>query len=275
MTRRTGSVLVLTEQIKTIVMNLWVYSFLLLATVIGIILTPLLIAGFVIVYHWNIARTVRHIIWIYGRIWLLIITPFVDFKRDGVADENIPLKCVFVINHLSFFDTYFMGALPHSDITFAVRSWPFKMFWYLLFMRLAGYLEVEDLSWHQTLDKGLKILDGGGSVLFFPEGHRSRTGQLQRFYSGAFKMAVASGCPIVPLCITGTDRLLPPGRKHLKPSTVLLRVLAPVDSTQYAEEGGHRRLRKEIKAQMAQELELLRNRDRAKTAGADGANGHD
>lgn len=262
----------LTEQMKTILMNLWVYSLLFLATGIGILLTPVLIAGFVITYRWPLNRAVRHIIWIYGRIWLLIISPFVDFKRDGVTDASIPPNCVFVINHLSFFDTYFMGSLPYSDITFAVRSWPFKMFWYLLFMRLAGYLEVEELSWQQTLDKGLKVLHGDGSVLFFPEGHRSRTGQLQRFYSGAFKMAVASGRPIVPLCITGTDRLLPPGRKHLKPSRVLLRVLAPVDSSAYTEEGGHRRLRKEVKAQMAQELELMRHLD---TGASDGDMPHD
>ena len=257
----------LTEQIKTILMNLWVYSLLLLATAIGIILTPVLIAGFVITYRWNLARVVRHMIWLYGRVWLLIIYPFVDFKREGVADENIPPNCVFVINHLSFFDTYFMGSLPSSDVTFAVRSWPFKMFWYHFFMRLAGYLEVEELSWQQTLDKGLSILHGGGAVLFFPEGHRSRTGQLQRFYSGAFKMAVASGRPIVPLCIMGTDRLLPPGRKHLKPSTVRLRVLAPVDSADYGEEGGHRRLRKEVKAQIAQELELMRHLNIDETVG--------
>ncbi|MDY0190903.1 MAG: lysophospholipid acyltransferase family protein [Desulfuromonas sp.] len=251
-------------------MNLWVYSLLLLITVVGIIMTPLLIAGFVITYSWNVARAVRHVIWLYGRLWLVIITPFVDFNRDGVADADIPHNCVFVINHLSFFDTYFMGSLPSSDITFAVRSWPFKMFWYLLFMRLAGYLEVEDLSWQQTLDRGIKILHAGGAVLFFPEGHRSRTGQLQRFYSGAFKMAVASGRPIVPLCIVGTDRLLPPGRKQLKPATVRLRVLPSVDSTAYGEDGGHLRLRKEIKAQMTQELELMRQLNTDKTGG-DGA----
>ncbi len=80
-------------------------------------------------------------------------------------------------------------------------------------------------------------------------------------------MAVASGRPIVPLCIMGTDRLLPPGRKHLKPSTVRLRVLAPVDSADYGEEGGHRRLRKEVKAQMAQELELMRHLNIDETVG--------
>jgi 1-acyl-sn-glycerol-3-phosphate acyltransferase len=240
-------------------MNLWIYPLLLLVTGGGILSTPVLLVFYMLRYRWNVARTVRHIIWLYGRIWLLIISPFVDFKREGLSSEQVPENCVFVINHLSFFDTYFMGALPHSDITFAVRTWPFKMFWYRLFMRLAQYLEVEDLSWQQTLAQGTAILEGGGAVLFFPEGHRSRSGKLQRFYAGAFHLAVGSGRPIVPLCITGTDILLPPGRRYLKPAQVRLRILPSVDVSTYGDEIGHRRLLKDVKAQMTAALDDMKN----------------
>ncbi|OQY19042.1 MAG: 1-acyl-sn-glycerol-3-phosphate acyltransferase [Desulfobacteraceae bacterium 4572_35.1] len=239
-------------------MNLWVYSLLIFVTVVGLLITPLLITYFIGRNRWELARTIRHLIWIYGRVWLLIITPFVDFKREGLTSEQVPENCVFVVNHLSFFDTYFIGALPNSDLTFAVRSWPFKMFWYRIFMRLAQYLEVEDLSWEETLRIGGEILNKGGAVVFFPEGHRSRSGQLQRFYSGAFKLAIASGRPIVPLCICGTDELLPPGRRYLKPATVRLHILPTVDNADYSEIGGHIRLRKEVKGQIARQLELMR-----------------
>ena len=55
-----------------------------------------------------------------------------------------------------------------------------------------------------------------------PEAHRSRNGKLGRFYSGAFKVAVETGVPVVPLCITGTDEMLPPGRWWLRPARVCL-----------------------------------------------------
>lgn len=246
------------KQIKIILMNLWVYPLLMLWTLVGIMLVPVSLGYFMLRYGWKLSRVIRHIIWIYGHGWLLIISPFVDFKREGITGDQVPEDCIFVINHLSFFDTYFMGALPHSDITFAVRSWPFKMFWYRLFMRLANYLEVEELSWAETLNKGCQVLKDGGSVLFFPEGHRSRSGKLQRFYSGAFHLAVISGRPIVPLCIIGTDQLLPPGRRYMKPATVRLRILPPVDVADYSGEGGHRQLRMKVKAQMTDTIEAMR-----------------
>lgn len=245
------------EKIKIIAMNLWVYGVLLWMTIAGILLTP--IVGFYLFlrHGWQTPRIIRHIIWLYGKGWLAIISPFVSFQRQGLDDAEVPDNCIFVINHLSFFDTYFMGALPQSDITFAVRSWPFKMFWYRLFMQLANYLEVEDMSWEQTLIKGNLVLKQGGAVLFFPEGHRSRTGKMQRFYSGAFHLATQSGCPIVPLCITGTDELLPPGRRTLRPATVRLKILPVVEVAKYQFEGGHRQLRKDVKAIMAKELEQM------------------
>lgn len=246
--------------LHVIAMNVWVYSLLFLWTVVGLILSPFQTSFLRWRHHWPVDRAVRHIIWMYGRGWLLLISPFVSFSRDGLTAKQLPERCVFVINHLSFFDTYFMAGLPHSDVTFAVRSWPFKMFWYRLFMRLANYLEVEDLSWQETTARGTEVLKKGGSVLFFPEGHRSRDGQMQRFYSGAFQLAVAAQCPVVPLCITGTDVLLPPGRKSLRPCRVQLRILPPVSVDDYQYEGGHLALKKNVKAQMVETLEEMTTR---------------
>jgi 1-acyl-sn-glycerol-3-phosphate acyltransferase len=243
--------------LHVIAMNIWVYSLLVLWTVIGVILSPLQIVFLRWRHQWPVDRAVRHIIWMYGRGWLVLISPFVPFRREGLTPDQLPERCVFVINHLSFFDTYFMAGLPHSDVTFAVRSWPFKMFWYRLFMRLANYLEVEDLSWQETTARGTEVLNHGGSVLFFPEGHRSRDGQIQRFYSGAFQLAVAAQCPVVPLCITGTDILLPPGRKSLRPCRVQLRILPPVAVDGYQHEGGHLALKKKVKSQMVKALEEM------------------
>ncbi len=244
--------------VQVVLMNLWVYPALLLWTLFGILVFPLLFALGLLCLRQPADRLARWFIWVYGRGWLLLMSPFVSFRREEI--ERIPRDrpCVFVVNHFSFFDTYCMALLPQYDIVFAVRSWPFRLFWYSAFMRLARYLDVEGSSWQETLSNSQSVFAGGGTVLFFPEGHRSRNSEIQRFYSGGFKVAIHSGVDVVPLCIDGTDKLLPPGRRLFHPCRVTLRVLDPVSTTKYQQENGHIRLRKRVKEQMTRELAIMR-----------------
>ncbi len=242
-----------------LLMNVWCYSLLLLWTVLGILVFPFAFGLCWLFLHWPADRVMRWLVWLYGRGWLLLMSPFVQFRRDQMEQIKFGKPCLFVVNHLSFFDTYCMSLLPVYDITFAVRSWPFQMFWYSGFMRLARYLDVEGCSWDETLSHCQRAFDAGGTVLFFPEGHRSRDGQLQRFHSGAFKVAINSGVPLIPLCIDGTDQLLPPGRKLLRPCRIRLRALEPIDSCEFGEKDGHIRLRKLVKGRMAAALDDMRS----------------
>jgi 1-acyl-sn-glycerol-3-phosphate acyltransferase len=200
----------------------------------------------------------RFLVWIYGRGWLAIIFPFVRFRRFGFENLSNTLPCIFVVNHLSFFDTYFMALLPVSDVVFAVRAWPFKMVWYAPFMRLARYLDVETLRWQEVVNRSQKLIDRHCAILFFPEGHRSRDGKLGRFYSGGFKVSVETGVPMVPLCISGSNRLLPPGRWWLEPAKVSLKVLKPVDPSTFSGPTPHIEMRKTVKSMMAESLAEMR-----------------
>lgn len=242
-------------------MNLWVYTLLAAWTLSGIVVFyPL---GWLIgrlLCGWDTARVTRHMIWIYGRVWLAIIFPFVRFKREGLVDPPPPRPCIFTVNHLSYFDTYFMGAIPFSNGVFAVRTWPFRaLFWYTAFMRLSRYLDVESLGWEATIEACRRETAAGAVMIFFPEGHRSRNGELQRFYTGSFRAACATGVPVVPLCITGTDQLLPPGRFWLQPARVRLRALPAVDPAQFPGELGHVELRKHVKGLMAVAIREMRS----------------
>jgi len=245
-------------RIIEIMMTVWGYALLFLWTLFGILVFPFLFGLGLVVLRRSAAQLMRWFIWLYGRGWLVLMSPFIRFRREGMALIRSGEPCLLVVNHLSFFDTYCMALLPVHDITFAVRSWPFQMFWYSIFMRLARYLDVEGDSWEQTLNKCRDTFSAGGTVLFFPEGHRSRDGHLQRFYSGGFKAAVATGVPLVPLCIVGTDRLLPPGRRTMHPCRVILRALEPIETTAFGGEDGHIRLRKLVKQQMASALVEMR-----------------
>lgn len=72
-----------------------------------------------------------------------------------------------------------------------------------------------------------KIVDGT-SVMFFPEGTRSRDGKLMPFKRGAFRMALDLGLPILPLTVTGTRDVLPADTSDLLPGRASLIIHPPV-----------------------------------------------
>ena len=232
------------------VMNVWVLLLTVIETVIAIAVSPLLFVIWVCVTRWPVGKIMRHFVWMYGRVWMWIVSPFVRVTLAGAESAQPGQPYIYVANHLSFFDIFILAAMPVFDVVICLRSWPFKMAWYAPFMRLAQYVDVEQLSWDAIQQEVQQHFDAGRSVLLFPQGHRSRNGRIGRFYSGAFKLAVRFGVPIVPICISGTDRLLPPGRRWVAPAAVRLECLEPVDATAYPHELGHVELRKHVKRLM-------------------------
>jgi len=243
------------KRLQALLLNLMFYPLMTLWIVTGILASPLCLVIWRLVTGWDLGRIMRHLISIHGYGLIVIVSPLVRFRGEGL--DGIKLPCILVVNHLSFFDSYFMAALPFHDIIFAVGAWPFKMYWYTLFMRLARYLDVEQGDWGQVMRTCTDSFALKGAVLFFPEGHRSRTGELQPFYSGAFRLSHETGVPIVPLCITGTDILLPPGHFSLHPTRVRLKALAPLDPADFPGASGHSALRREVRQRMAQALKEM------------------
>lgn len=60
-----------------------------------------------------------------------------------------------------------------------------------------------------SMELAARRIREGSSVVFFPEGTRSRTGDLGTFKTGGFRLAIASGAPILPMSVSGTSRMLP------------------------------------------------------------------
>ncbi len=240
--------------LKVVLMNITLYPLLAAWTLLGIVLFPPAFLMVKLISGLPADRVMRKLVWVYGKGWLLLFSPFVRFAPEGLEKMTPGRPRIVVLNHLSFFDTYCVGLFPFDNVVFAVRSWPFKIPFYRPFMHLARYLNVEGYDWDTLVGISGELLEEGSTLLFFPEGHRSPDGRIRRFYSGAFKLAVDAGVEVVPICITGTDDLLPPGRWWLGPARVGFRVLDPVDPGEFSGESAHVEFRKKVKAMMVEEI---------------------
>jgi 1-acyl-sn-glycerol-3-phosphate acyltransferase len=98
---------------------------------------------------------------------------------------------------------------------------------------LAGFVPLERANREQSLpaiDRAAEALRDGNSFLIFPEGTRSRTGQLLPFKKGGFIMAIRGQAPIVPVAITGAREAMRKGSYVIQPVTVHVRFGAPVET---------------------------------------------
>ena len=77
-------------------------------------------------------------------------------------------------------------------------------------------------------------LNRGVSVVIFPEGTRSETGEMSKFQNGAFKIALKEKIPILPVRIRGTRKILQKGSKIINArATVALTVFPPIDTKKF------------------------------------------
>ena len=98
---------------------------------------------------------------------------------------------------------------------------------------LVGFIPVDRGNREQTtraVSAAVARLNAGGSFFVFPEGTRSRTGELLPFRKGAFVMAMRAGVPIVPIAISGARDAMRKGSSIIRPATVRLRLGPPIET---------------------------------------------
>jgi len=88
---------------------------------------------------------------------------------------------------------------------------------------------------YRSIQKAKEILSGGLSVVIFPEGTRSKTGQMGTFKHGAFKMAFELGLPILPITLNGTHNVMSGGLETLKYGKAKMIIHDPIDTLKYVD----------------------------------------
>jgi 1-acyl-sn-glycerol-3-phosphate acyltransferase len=140
--------------------------------------------------------------------------------------ENIPPTggVVFAGNHLSVADELFLGSVVPRHIAFWAKSDYFVGkgiggFFTRALMHGLGAIRVERRGGRAALtafDGAIPVLKSGDMVAVYPEGTRSPDGRLYRGRTGAARLAVAAGVPIVPVGVLGTEKVQPIGQPYPK-----------------------------------------------------------
>lgn len=176
------------------------------------------------------ARTYRRI----ARPWTVtshvrrFCRPFVVEEEENLARVQNPV--LIIANHASHFDT-----------AVALAVLPDRIYDRTAIVAAADRMYRERIKgmWHSLRYNAFPITRGGGrealaysqellrdgwSLLIFPEGRRTRTGELLPFHPGAAILALGERVPVLPIYIEGTANVLPPGTKYSRPAPVRVRV---------------------------------------------------
>jgi 1-acyl-sn-glycerol-3-phosphate acyltransferase len=140
---------------------------------------------------------------------------------------------VYVVNHLSAFDIPVLYTyLPFQFRILAKKElfrYPF-MGWHL---RRSGQIPVvleNPKASVRSLNLAVAAIKKGNSLVIFPEGGRSPSGQLQPFMGGAFYAAVKAQVDVVPIVLVGTYEMLKMNSYHIKPGPIQMVVGAPIST---------------------------------------------
>jgi 1-acyl-sn-glycerol-3-phosphate acyltransferase len=190
--------------------------------------------------------------------------PYWDIRVEG-RWPDAPEPFVVVANHQSLLDIPLLCNVPR-EMKWIAKESLFKIPWIGWAFRLSGDIPVrrgEAASAGDALARARAYLDRGMSVMLFPEGTRSTTGELLPFKAGAFKLAVEAGRAVLPIAVNGTAEAWPKGSPWVRPARLAVRVLEPVA---IRGEGPVEveRLRRDVRERIASAVAELRAADRAR-----------
>jgi 1-acyl-sn-glycerol-3-phosphate acyltransferase len=162
---------------------------------------------------------------------------------------------VVVANHQSILDILMLTRVPH-EMKWVAKEELFSIPWAGWMMRIAGDIPIrrgDAESGGEALARAREYLARGMSVMIFPEGTRSAKGTLLPFKSGAFRLAIDAGVPVLPIAVHGTAQGMPKGGPWVRPCRAFARMLAPVPTAgRSVEDAG--KLKEEVRRLIAAEL---------------------
>jgi 1-acyl-sn-glycerol-3-phosphate acyltransferase len=149
-----------------------------------------------------------------ARVWSKLLMLISGAKVTISGKNNIPKEggLIFASNHQGAFDILIHLAYITRYFRFIAKSELFKVPFLGWYMSLAGYVPIEreiSKSAHRTIGSVAEVLSKDDCILIFPEGTRSNTGELGPFKRGSLMAAFSSGAKVVPVAISGSNKMMP------------------------------------------------------------------
>jgi 1-acyl-sn-glycerol-3-phosphate acyltransferase len=155
---------------------------------------------------------------------------------EGTDQLQATTAYVFIPNHTSFFDIFSLLAYLPVDFKFILKEELMRVPILNWGMRKAGYISISRSSpakARTTLKGAVNMIKDGTSLVIFAEGTRSHDGTLQPLKRGAFRLAMASGVPIVPVAIKGGNEIMAKGSFKVKKGSIRITVAKPIPTKNY------------------------------------------
>lgn len=208
-----------------------VIAYLFVAGWVLVVGTPALIVGLV-------TGAQRHLFWL-GILCVRIAMAIVGIRTVVVGREHIQRHraALYCVNHASNVEPPILFAVlreltPGLKVVYkaVLRKLPILGRGF----DVVGFVPIERENREratQAIETGVETVRRGNSLLMFPEGTRSRTGELLPFKRGAFVLAIKGQVPVVPMAIHGADRAMRKGSQLIWPTVVRVHLGAPVETT--------------------------------------------
>ncbi len=173
-----------------------------------------------------------------------------DLQIEGL--ENVPAEGPALItpNHVAFIDSVFVSTIMPRR-TLAVGKADYMDSWKTRYILPAtGMIPIDRAGGSASqaaLDAAAESLNRGDLFLIYPEGTRTRTGYLHKGRTGAARLALRTGAPIIPVGVRGTDKIQP--IDTVKPVTGVpceIRIGKPIDVSRYRDRQDDRRVLRQI-----------------------------
>ncbi len=180
----------------------------------------------------RVAEAVSHFLYYLLCVWIMV---FIGSKIHIEGRENIPPKdesVIYAPNHNSLMDVPFFYMALRRFPSMMAKKELFKvpvMHGCLMSLKC---IKIDRKSAHSIVEavrSGCRMVESGHSLVVFPEGTRSKTGEIGKFKNGAFKIAERTGCPIVPVVIKN-DRFLLEGARSLGLVDIYIKFLPKIET---------------------------------------------
>jgi 1-acyl-sn-glycerol-3-phosphate acyltransferase len=181
--------------------------------------------------------------------------------------EHIPAEggAILASNHLSIVDSIFLPFMVDRPVTFAAKSEYFTGTRPIdritsAYMRATNQISVDRAqarAGQDMLEAALGLLREGALFGIYPEGTRSPDGRLYRGRTGIGWLALNSGLPVIPVAMSGTDRVLPPGHRVPRAGKIRITVGEPLTFERYQDLPSAARQRRAITDEVMRSIQAL------------------